>query len=137
MHGELGMGTPNAMQFEMHGRRIVRRVGDHFLQYCAQNASLAVGGRARIIPELFQVIAQRQQSLALFDSERSDSEHDPQHRVRPAHLTDVGFEYLEADHLIHACTREVRLEMRALPHHRYRLAPDADDEDRNRPGAQN
>ena len=55
------------MQLEVDGRRIVRCVRDYFLQYSPQNAFLQCYWETRMVPELFQVIAQRQQLLALLD----------------------------------------------------------------------
>jgi hypothetical protein len=57
--------NPSPVQLEVDGRRIVRCVRDYFLQYGPQNAFLHCYRGMRMVPELFQVIAQRQQLLAL------------------------------------------------------------------------
>lgn len=53
----------------MHGRRIIGSVGDHFLQDGAEGGLPQRGGSMRRIPELFQVVAQSQQLLALLRCE--------------------------------------------------------------------
>jgi hypothetical protein len=57
------------VELQMHRRRIIRSVGDHFLQDGAQDTLLQRGGRMRMIPELFQVVAQSQQLLMLLGCE--------------------------------------------------------------------
>ena len=57
------------MQFEADRRRIIGSIGDHFLQDSTQNAFLQCYRGTRVVPELFQVIAQCQQLLALLGCE--------------------------------------------------------------------
>jgi hypothetical protein len=65
----LGVRASGPVELQMHRRRIIRRVGDHFLQDGAQDTLLQRGGRMRVIPELFQVVAQSQQLLTLLGCE--------------------------------------------------------------------
>jgi hypothetical protein len=68
-HGELGVRTPSPVQFEADRRRIIGSIGDHFLQDSTQNAFLQCYRGTRMVPELFQLIAQSQQLVALLGCE--------------------------------------------------------------------
>jgi hypothetical protein len=66
---KFGVRASGPVELQMHRRRIIRSVGDHLLQDGAQDTLLQRGGRMRMIPELFQVVAQSQQLLALLGCE--------------------------------------------------------------------
>jgi hypothetical protein len=64
-----GVRASGPVELQMHRRRIIRSVGDHFLQDGAQDTLLQRGGRLGMIPELFQVISESQPLLALLGGE--------------------------------------------------------------------
>ena len=66
---KFGVRASGPVKFQMHGRRISGSICDHFVQDGAQDALLPRGGRMKMIPEFFQVIAESQQLLALLGCE--------------------------------------------------------------------
>src|SRR5271170_5044107 len=69
-HGEFGMSAASPVQLEMYRGRVIRGIRDDFLKNRTKNALLQRGGRVRMIPELLQVIAKREQLFPLFSSQR-------------------------------------------------------------------